>query len=107
MERTQPGPEPEPAALLDIPTAHPQHGHSQATTDALVSTMLTEIADRLEENRPLQPITAIGRLALLQATTMDPCLAPALRAAAPEIPEDPGFVVRREYAAQLREIAGT
>lgn len=64
--------------------------------------MLAEMASRLETNRPGQPITTIGRHALIQATTMDPALTPALRA---QVPEIAGQVVRREYAAQLREIA--
>ncbi|MFJ4322226.1 hypothetical protein ACIP3A_03770 [Streptomyces tricolor] len=100
MERTQPD------VVPAVPTAHPQFGRPPTTKAALVRTMLGEMADRLEANRPDEPITAIGRLALIQATTMDPVLAPALREAAPEIPEATGSVVRREYAAQLREIAG-
>ncbi|MER7974981.1 hypothetical protein ABTX35_39260 [Streptomyces sp. NPDC096080] len=47
----------------------------------------------------------IGRLALIQATTMDPVLSRALRAAVPEV-TSAQTVVRREFAAQLRTIAG-
>jgi hypothetical protein len=68
----------------------------------LVRRMFAEMAGRLETKRPAEPITAIGRLALIQATTMDPVLSGALRARVPEIT---GQVVRREYAVQLREIA--
>lgn len=68
----------------------------------LVRRMLAEMAGRLETNRPGQPITTIGRHALIQATTMDPALTPALLA---QVPEITGQVVRRAYAVQLREIA--
>ncbi|WP_330339382.1 hypothetical protein [Streptomyces sp. NBC_00557] len=78
-------------------------GRSASTREAVVRQMLGEMADRLEKNRPDQPITAIGRIALIQATTMDPILSAALRR---QVPEITGSVVRREYAAQLREIAG-
>jgi len=64
--------------------------------------MLAEMARRCETNRPDEPITSIGRHALIQATTMDPALTRALRTRVPEIT---GQVVRRVYAAQLREIA--
>jgi hypothetical protein len=69
-----------------------------------VRRMLAEMAGRLETNRPGQPITTIGRHALIQATTMDPALTPALRA---QVPEITGQVVRRAYAVQLREIAAS
>ncbi|WP_320784166.1 hypothetical protein [Streptomyces sp. CRN 30] len=69
----------------------------------LAKGLMREMADKLESIRPGETITTIGRHALLQATTMDPPLLRALRALAPEID---GAVVRRDYAAQLRQIAG-
>ena len=78
-------------------------GRGTAQRDSLVRDMLREMAERLETRRPDAPLTTIGRHALIQATTMDPALAPALRARCPEITTP---VIRRDYAAQLREIAG-
>ncbi|MEU3507931.1 hypothetical protein ABZ733_08365 [Streptomyces longwoodensis] len=80
-----------------------QYGRVPARSGALVTQMLTEMADKLERVRPDEPITTIGRTALLQATTLDPALLPLLREATPDIT---GQVIRREYAAQLRQIAG-
>ncbi len=79
-----------------------RYGRGQHLVDSQVRRMLSEMADRLETRRPDEPITAIGRHALIQATTMDPPLARALRAKAPEIT---GEVIRHDYATQLREIA--
>lgn len=79
-----------------------RYGRPGLTRD-LVPQMLREMADKLERLRPDEPITTIGRHALLQATTMNPPLLRALREAAPEINDS---LVRREYAAQLRQIAG-
>ncbi|MDT0476230.1 hypothetical protein RM863_29305 [Streptomyces sp. DSM 41014] len=79
-------------------------GRGQRHVDAQVRTMLGEMADRLETNRPGGDLTEIGRLALIQATTMDPVLSRALRAAVPEV-TGRQTVVRREFAARLREIA--
>ncbi|MFF8485186.1 hypothetical protein [Streptomyces antibioticus] len=79
----------------------PAHGRGQAHVEAQVRTMLGKIAARLEHNRPDQPLTATARLAVLQATTMDPVLARALRITAPEIT---GPVTRAAYAARLRQI---
>ncbi|RSR98044.1 hypothetical protein EF913_28350 [Streptomyces sp. WAC04189] len=75
----------------------------QALIDTTVTRLILEIAERLETNRPDEPITTIGRHAALQATTMDPPLLRALRARVPEIT---GSRVRREFAAELRQIAG-
>ncbi|WP_406157723.1 hypothetical protein [Streptomyces canus] len=69
----------------------------------LVRRMLAAMARRCETNRPDEPITSIGRHALIQATAVDPALTRALRTRAPEIA---GQVIRRDYAAQLRTIAG-
>lgn len=69
---------------------------------SLVDEMVGEMADRLEAKRPDEPMTAVGRIALIQATTMDPILAPALRALCPEITAP---IIRRDYAAQLRQAA--
>lgn len=79
-----------------------RYGRGQHLVDSQVRRMLLEMAERLETRRPDEPITAIGRQALIQATTMDPPLARALRAKAPEIT---GELIRRDYAATLRQVA--
>jgi len=79
-----------------------RYGRQHAQTAELVRQMLLEIAERLETRRPDVPLTAVGRIALIQATTMAPPLASALRAKAPEIT---GPITRRAYAAKLREAA--
>ncbi|MGW5509912.1 hypothetical protein ACWEV9_19370 [Streptomyces albogriseolus] len=79
-----------------------RYGRRPGATSRLVRQMLHEMADKLERVRPDEPITTIGRHALLQATTMDPPLLRALREVAPEID---GELIRRDYAAQLRETA--
>ncbi|MFG2679208.1 hypothetical protein [Streptomyces sp. NPDC048392] len=81
----------------------PRYDRPSAQTQRLVKEMLGEIADRLDANRPNALMTTIGRHALLQAATMDPPLLRALRDVAPEIDHT---VPRREYAAELRQIAG-
>ncbi|MGW6210964.1 hypothetical protein [Streptomyces sp. NPDC055109] len=73
------------------------------TTRAIVRQLLGEIADRLETRSPERQLTAVSRIAVIQATTMDPRLGRALREQAPEIT---GPVTRRAYAVQLRKIAG-
>jgi hypothetical protein len=95
MERTQSNPPPEGPPPLA------RYGRGRASAEAQVRTMLGEIADRLERNRPDQPLTATARIAVLQATTMDPVLGRALNLACPEIT---GPVTRTAYAARLREI---
>ncbi|WP_330349604.1 hypothetical protein [Streptomyces sp. NBC_00582] len=97
MERTQSSPPPE------APSPLARYGRGQAHVDAQVRTMLGEIAERLERNRPDQPLTATARIAVLQATTMDPVLSRALNLACPEIT---GHITRTAYAARLREIKG-
>ncbi|MFI1723907.1 hypothetical protein [Streptomyces sp. NPDC020489] len=77
-------------------------GRGAAQRNRLVRQMLSEMADRLEARRPGAPLTSVGRLALIQATTMDPALSSALRGRCPEVATP---VVRRAYAARLREIA--
>ncbi|MGW3110532.1 hypothetical protein [Streptomyces sp. NPDC001091] len=79
------------------------HRDTKAVRDAVVNSMLGEMADRLEANRPDEPITAIGRIALIQATTFNPASVKALQQAVPEITDS---VIRRDLAARLREIAG-
>lgn len=79
-----------------------RYGRRPGSTDRLVQQTLHEMADKLDRIRPDEPITTIGRHALLQATTMDPPLLRALRQVAPEID---GELVRRDYAAQLRKAA--
>ncbi|MFC7906447.1 hypothetical protein [Streptomyces nigra] len=80
--------------------ARPRRGRAQ--TDRLVLQLLGEMAGRLEASRPDAVLTVIGRHALLQATTMDPALLPALRAKAPDAD---GTLTRRQYAALLRQTA--
>ncbi|MEU9400570.1 hypothetical protein [Streptomyces sp. NPDC048242] len=80
-----------------------RYGLTGAVQTALLCQMLGEMADRLEKNRPGQVMSALGRIGLIQATTMDPRLTPALKRLVPEIE---GTVVRREFAVRLREIAG-
>ncbi|MEU4169470.1 hypothetical protein AB0F46_21665 [Streptomyces sp. NPDC026665] len=72
-------------------------------TESHVRSMLRDMAHRLETNRPDARFTAVGRIAIIQATTMSPPLARALRARAPEIATP---TTRAAYAAVLREIAG-
>ncbi|WP_328439347.1 hypothetical protein OHA71_23705 [Streptomyces sp. NBC_00444] len=75
---------------------------ASAQRQTLVRQMLVDMADRLEANRPDQPLTPVGRIALIQATAMAPNLSRLLRVQAPEITAS---VTRREYAAQLRRNA--
>ncbi|MDX5570260.1 hypothetical protein PYK79_52885 [Streptomyces sp. ID05-04B] len=100
MERTQPSPQPEGARRQS--TALARHGRATASVETQVRTWLGEIADRLERNRPAAELTAVARIAVLQATTLDPVLGRALRIAAPEVDQP---VTRRAYAARLRAIA--
>jgi hypothetical protein len=83
-------------------TSLPRYGRGRAHTEAQARTLLGEVADRLERNRPDEPLTATARLAVLQAATLDPVLGRALRIATPEIT---GPITRVAYAARLREIA--
>lgn len=73
------------------------------TLEQQMHTMLLEMANKLETVRPGEPITTIGRYALLQATTMDP---PLLRALRERVPDIDGEMIRRDYAAVLRDLAG-
>ncbi|MEV1063405.1 hypothetical protein [Streptomyces sp. NPDC050263] len=97
MERTQSAVPEEPQQS----TAIARHGHPSASVEAQVRRWLGEIADRLEHNRPAAELTPTARLAVLQATTMDPVLSHALNTAAPEIT---GPITRRDYAASLRAV---
>ncbi|MFJ3794965.1 hypothetical protein ACIPSJ_01615 [Streptomyces sp. NPDC090088] len=99
MERTQADVPPEAPPPH---TARQQYG--RPATDAQVRRMLGEMADRLERNRPGEALTEIGLLALVQATTPDPVLSRALRARIPEV-TGRSSVVRRDFSAQLRELA--
>jgi len=102
MERTQANAQPEESHRQSAALA--RHGRASASVEAQVRTWLGEIADRLERNRPAAELTATARLAVLQATTMNPVLSRALRIAAPEITEP---ITRRDYAARLREIVAS
>jgi hypothetical protein len=84
-------------------SGRPTYRLAPGQTEAQVRSMLRDMAHRLETNRPAAVFTAVGRLALIQATTMSPPLAHALRARAPEIPAP---TTRAAYAVLLRQIAG-
>ncbi|WP_405925440.1 hypothetical protein [Streptomyces sp. NBC_00035] len=82
--------------------SEPRYRLSSGQTESLVRRMLHEMADRLEASRPDRILTAVGRIASIQVTTMNPPLARALRAKAPLITKP---ITRCEYAALLREVA--
>jgi hypothetical protein len=84
-------------------TERPTYRLPPGQTEAHVRSMLRDIARRLETHRPEAVFTKVGRLAIIQATTMSPPLARALRAKAPEIHTP---TTRAAYAAVLRGIAG-
>ncbi|WP_435218386.1 hypothetical protein [Streptomyces sp. bgisy034] len=79
-----------------------RYERGQAATNAQVKRMLIDMAVRLEARRPDQPLTPVARVAVIQATTMDPVLGRALRARCPEITSP---VTRSAYAARLRQAA--
>ncbi|MEU1496083.1 hypothetical protein [Streptomyces sp. NPDC005732] len=85
--------------MRDFPTYLPRPGQ----IDQTVREMLLSMAARLERVRPDEPIGPAARLAMIQATTMDPRVLPTLRAAVPEIT---GTVIRRDYAERLVAAAG-
>jgi hypothetical protein len=78
-----------------------RRGLSSAQQRRIVRQLLGEIATRLETNRPDRMFTAVSRIAVIQATTMDPGLGRALRDLAPAVV---GEITRRAYAAELRKI---
>ncbi|MEU9661896.1 hypothetical protein [Streptomyces chartreusis] len=89
-------------------------GRGNASVNAQVKEMLTGIAERLETRRPDEPLTATGRLAMIQATTMDPVLFRALDDRVPRVDEESDEegdkavhepVLRKDFAVQVREIA--
>ncbi|WP_405909577.1 hypothetical protein OG742_37245 [Streptomyces sp. NBC_00828] len=81
----------------------PSYRLSPGQTEDLVRRLLLEMADHLETHRPDKILTAAGRIALIQVTTMSPPLGTALRAKAPQIDAP---ITRVAYATLLREIAG-
>lgn len=83
-------------------TERPTYRLPPGQTEAHVRSMLLDIARRLETHRPDAVFTKVGRLAIIQATTMSPPLARALRAKAPEIHTP---TTRAAYAVRLREVA--
>jgi hypothetical protein len=101
MERTQSDAVP---AEPKQSTATARYGRRTSSVEEQVRTWLGEIAERLEHNRPAADLTATARLALLQATTLDPVLSRALRIAAPGVT---GKITRRDYAARLRAIVAS
>jgi hypothetical protein len=84
-------------------SGRPAYRLAPGQTEDQVRNLLRDMAHRLETNRPEAVFTAVGRIAIIQATTMSPPLARALRAKAPEIPAP---TTRAAYARLLREIAG-
>jgi hypothetical protein len=80
-----------------------RHGLPSAQQRRIVRQMLGEMANRLEVNRPDKPFNAVSRIAVIQATTMDPSLGRALRDLAPVVI---GETTRRAYAAELRKVLG-
>ncbi|MGW0795158.1 hypothetical protein [Streptomyces sp. NPDC002692] len=84
-------------------TDYPTYRLSPGQTDAHVRQMLREMASRLEKRRPEATFTAVGRIALIQAQTMTPSYAAALRAKCPLVYAP---TTRAAYAVLLREIAG-
>lgn len=99
MERTQPDPTHEDPPQSPLA----RYGRSSNSIDAQVDQMLRDMAARLEQRRPDAPLTSVGRIALIQVTTMAPPYARRLRALAPEIT---GLITRRAYAAKLRALVG-
>lgn len=77
-------------------------GRGKAFVNAQVKEMLTGIAERLESRRPDEVLTPTARIAIVQATTMDPVLSPEVLKRVPEVT---GRVLRKDFAVQLREIA--
>ncbi|WP_326728997.1 hypothetical protein [Streptomyces phaeochromogenes] len=74
------------------------------TRESTVSTLLLQIADRLAGRRPGNTFTATGRLAIIQATTLDPVL---IRLLGERMPEIAGPVSRGAYSVMLRALAGS
>jgi hypothetical protein len=81
-------------------TDSPAYRLAPGQTEATVHGLLGEIATRLETHRPDAPFTAVARIAVIQATTMDPVLGRALRSVAPAVA---GETTRQAYAATLRQ----
>lgn len=98
-EPPEPQASPRPAALR---SASARYGRRSSQITDHLRQMLIEMAGRLEANRPAETLTAVGRIAALQVTTMDPSLSYRLRQLAPEIA---GPVTRYDYAALLRKAA--
>lgn len=78
-----------------------RYGRPAAQQRRIVRQLLGEMANRLEANRPDKPFTAVSRIAVIQATTMDPALGRALRDLAPPVTSE---ITRGAYAAELRQI---
>lgn len=79
---------------------HPRRSYRLAVgqTEEQVSELVRQIAGRLSAHRPDMALTPAARIAVVQATTMSPPLAAALRARLPEITT---AVTRAAYAARL------
>jgi hypothetical protein len=78
-----------------------RRGLYSAQQRRIVHQLLGKIVNRLETNRPEKPFTPVSRIAVIQATTMDPVLGRAVRELAPDVV---GETTRRAYAAQLRQV---
>lgn len=70
--------------------------------ESTVRDLLLQIADRLTARYPGNEFTATGRLAVIQATTLDPALSRMLNERMPQID---GPVSRGAYAVMLRALA--
>ena len=86
----------EPISLRAVTPSGFAYGKARAAD--VVRTMLREMAGRLENTRPGDHLTEIGRLALIQATTRDPTITRALQAIVPEVIGSTS-VVRKDFAA--------
>lgn len=89
---TQPGPE----------DADPR-GHESESIESTVHGMLAAMADRLATRQPTATFTEVARIAVIQATTMDPVLSRVLRDRTPAITS---LISRGAYATQLRTLIG-
>ncbi len=94
MERTD---QPDPRPSLVRQSKRPYRlGVGQ--TEEQVSAYVRQIVARLTTHRPDMALTPTARIAVIQATTMSPPLAAALRA---RLPEATGQITRAAYAARL------
>ncbi|WP_314411396.1 hypothetical protein [Streptomyces sp. DSM 40484] len=84
-------------------TDQPAYRLAAGQTEEQVSAYVRQVAGRLTTHRPDMDLTPTARLAVVQATTMSPPLAAALRARLPEITTP---ITRAAYAARLLQDLG-